>query len=448
MGELDPSKLLKSLPRAIAEAQRTARALRAGNLAETDFPSASQRWLTSRETIEAVRDRKGDPAAPALVDWLFVLTLLRVNLDAARSIAHAFRAPKLVRVRKPEAAELSLHVALGRLVTEGRDVREDTLVGVTHAGPALGDPIVEAAARAQEIARRAGFSHVDEVFSPFADPAGHTLAAELTADTNDLARDLLAAGESLGGVLARVTACDLAVPFPRAVSPAWLASLFGKETGVFEVPGLSPGPLPNAIGPSSYARIFARLGAGYADAATACEVLPPFGATPTELRRRTYGALFASLLCSMPFLRRVLGFSAREAAAARRAYALVFLAHARLAAAKLLARDALLSGNGERARREAADHTAQALYTEIPRGLALVLPQPRLADPGSFAALCQGATLARTLHERFDEDWFRNPRAFAALRDDLARQEPRRLELASAREGKVALVATLLEHVS
>lgn len=448
MGELDPTKLLKSLPRAIAEAQRTARALREGNLVEADFPPAPLRWLTSRETIEAVRERKGDPAAPALLDWLFVLTLLRVDLDAAQLIAKDWTAPKRVRVRQPEAAEITLHAAVARLVTEGRKVREDALVGLVAAGPALGDPLVEAAGRAQEIARRAGFAHVDEVFSPLAEADRATLASELTSATNDLTRDLLAAGDSLGGVLARMTAHDLAVPFPRTLSPAWLSSLFGKETGVFEVPGLSLGPLPAIIGPSSYARIFARLGASYADAATACEVLPPFGATPTELRRRTFGALFASLLGAPLFLRRVLGFSAREAHAARRAYALVFLAHARLAAAKILSREALLSGNGERARREAADHTAQALYTEIPRGLALVLPRPRVTDPGSFVALLQGAALARTLHDRFDEDWFRNPRAFASLRDDLARQEPRRVEVVTAREGKHALVAALVEHLS
>jgi hypothetical protein len=446
MGELDPTRLLKALPKAIAEAQQTSLALRRGDAAAAYFPTAEHRWLTSRETLEAVRERKGDPAVPALSGWLFALILLRVNLGVFRE-GSALWAKRAIRVRHPEAVELTVPEAMARLVADTRRVREDTLVGLAAEGSRLGDPIVEAAGRAQEIAKRAGLAHLDDVYSPLPAAERTVLATELTLATNDLARDVLGSGDSLGGVLARLGAEGLAVPLPKVLGPRWVVELFPKEAGIFELPGLSLGALPKGISATSYARLLARLGARYADAATACEVLPPFGATPAELRRRTFGVLFASLLLSPIFLQRRLGFSAREASAATRAYALSFFGHVRLAAAKVSAREALLSGNGQLARQAAADHAAQALYTEIPRGLALVLPRPRLTDPGSFLALSAGATLANELREEFDEDWFRNPKAFGKLRDLLARQEPLTADVEAGRRGQRLLITGLVERL-
>lgn len=442
--DLDDTKLLKDLAAALLEARQTLLALRRGDKEDAYFPSDRLRWITSRETLQAVAERKGDPAVPALSGWVFALLLLRANLAAFWDIS-ATRSEKRVRVREPEPAELDLHEVVIRLVADPRRVREDAVTCLAAAGSPLADPVVAAAERAMEIARRAGLAHLDDVYSPLPRAELATLAADFQHRTDDLTKNVLSRGDSLAVVLGRGAALELSLPFPAQLGPRWVLGLFPRETGLFDVPGLSLGALPRAVTGASFARVLARLGARYADATSASEVLPVFASTPAELRRRTFGALFASLFVNQPFLRRALGFNAAEASRASRAFALVYLAAARLAAAKVLSRPALLSGNGDLARESAADQTAQALYTEVPRGLALVLPRPRLTDPGSFLALCLGARLAVRMRESFDDDWFRNPRAFSQLHDELARQEPLTLSAEPAKEGSVLVARSLAD---
>jgi hypothetical protein len=374
---------------------------------------------------------------PRLSRWLFVLLLLRVNGAAFQQVAASRRRGRAaIRVRRPEPRELSLHEAIVGLFSDDRALREDTLVGLAEAGSPLADAVVLAAERSQEIARRAGFAHLDDVYSPLPVAERDGLAEELTRASHGLATDLLGAGDSLAGVLPRVLGLGLAAPVPRHLSPAWLMGLFPRETGLFDTAGLTLGTkLPAALASSSCTRLLARLGARFADASSANEVLAPFAQTPTETRRRTLGALFAGLLHSPVFLRKAMGFTAQESARAQRTFALSSLAHVRLTAAKVLAREALLSGNGQLAREVAADRVAQALYTEVPRGLALVLPRPRLTDPGSFVALLQAASVTERMEQSFDLDWFRNPKAFEFLRDGLARAEEPSVPVDDARAG-------------
>lgn len=441
----DPAKLLRALPVGLREARRLAVAQRRDGGAEADgiaaggwgFPPRDLRFLTSRETLGAVLERTHDPVAPRIARWLFVLLIARVNGSAFQQVTLSRQEQRAhIRVRRPAPRELSLHGAIEGLFAVDRAVREDTLSGLVEAGSPLADAVVLAAERAQEIARRAGFSHLDDVYSPLPVADRDVLAEALTSASHGLAQDVLGAGEPLVRVLERASAFGLAAPFPRHLGPAWLMTLFPRETGLFDTAGLElGGPLPAALAPSSCMRLLARLGARFADASSTNEVLAPFASTPTETRRRTIGALFAGLLTSRVFLRKAMGFSAQEAARGERAFGLVTFAHLRLAAAKVLAREALLSGQGARAREAASDRVAQALYTEVPRGLALVLPRPRLTDPGSFVGPLLAASLTHRMEQSFDVDWFRNPRAFEHLRDLLARAEEPSVATDEVREG-------------
>jgi hypothetical protein len=450
--ELDPGKLLRALPAGLREARHLAVRQRHDGERHEDgagsargawsFPPADLRFLTSRETIEQVRERQGDPAVPMLSRWLFVLLLLRVNGGAFQQVAWSRQQKQAaIRLRRPEPRELSLHAAIEVLFSTDRALREDALVGLAAAGSPLADAVVSAAERSQEIARRAGFAHLDDVYSPLAVADRDGLADELTRASHGLATDLLGAGDSLSGVLPRVLGLGLAAPFPRHLGPAWLMGLFPRETRLFDTAGLDLGTtLPKALASSSCTRLLARLGARYADASSANEVLAPFAQTPTETRRRVHGALFAGLLHSPVFLRKALGFSAQETARAMRTFALSSLAHVRLTAAKVLAREALLSGHAQAAREAASDRVAQALYTEVPRGLALVLPRPRLTDPGSFVALLLAASSTERMEQSFDLDWFRNPKAFEYLQDGLARAEEPLVKVDDARLGIPILI--------
>src|SRR5205807_2978113 len=123
-----------------------------------------------------------------------------------------------------------------------------------------------------------------------------------------------------------------------------------------------------------------------------------------------------------PFATRVLGLGKGAAHDHRRELGAGFVTALRVDAWRVLVGAA--AGEGQRAMRERWRETAErVLGGGVPAELCGVLPAVR---PGDGAALC-GVVLAtparRQLIERFDEDWFRNPRAIAELRheDTLAR---------------------------
>jgi hypothetical protein len=95
---------------------------------------------------------------------------------------------------------------------------------------------------------------------------------------------------------------------------------------------------------------------------------------------------------------------------------------------------------GERARADRfEEETAGALGAPIPGALAGVVPE---LEPGAALRIA-GALLAardrRDLVERFDEDWFRNPHAAEAIREQEA------VLPASPRAGAAELEAGLEE---
>ena len=58
---------------------------------------------------------------------------------------------------------------------------------------------------------------------------------------------------------------------------------------------------------------------------------------------------------------------------------------------------------------------ARAALTDLPAGLALRELDPWLAAWGELRGRALAAALRVVLRERFDEDWWRNPRSLAAL---------------------------------
>lgn len=131
---------------------------------------------------------------------------------------------------------------------------------------------------------------------------------------------------------------------------------------------------------------------------------------------RAFGALSLLRMAEPLFLRRVRGLVRRDAEDVARASATYFLLDARLAAAAVLAR----SVGGSEATARAAELGVRALTASLPEATAawLVL---RLSPGGAFRGKSHALGLAWALRERFDEDWFLNPRASEPLRGAMAR---------------------------
>jgi hypothetical protein len=78
---------------------------------------------------------------------------------------------------------------------------------------------------------------------------------------------------------------------------------------------------------------------------------------------------------------------------------------------------------------------ARVFGAPLPRALSGAFPSLRDDEPARFLALATALPLARDLVDRFDADWFRNPRAMPHLRALgalPAREEPIALEGAAA----------------
>ena len=126
------------------------------------------------------------------------------------------------------------------------------------------------------------------------------------------------------------------------------------------------------------------------------------------------GALLSGLLLDAEWLRRCA--QADLPRDDERAIAMAALLESRLCAARALASlEAHRAGLGARAEQANRELHARAALTDLPAGLALRELDPWLAAWGELRGRALAAALRVVLRERFDEDWWRNPRSLAAL---------------------------------
>jgi hypothetical protein len=125
--------------------------------------------------------------------------------------------------------------------------------------------------------------------------------------------------------------------------------------------------------------------------------------------------LFAGLARDPGFLRRCA--KADLARDDERAIAISAVIDARLAAARTLASlEAHAVGFGGRAEQAYRELFTRATLTELPAGLALRELDPLLGSWAQLRGLAFAARARTSLRERFDEDFWRNPRALAVVR--------------------------------
>ncbi|WP_437798081.1 hypothetical protein [Sorangium sp. So ce693] len=365
-------------------------------------------------------------AAP-LADWVCALTLERVIWADRVRLAAAWHAP-LVTIDLPEPARMSPHEARLRLLADptsaGRQIFAEALARGSGAVADAARVLVE---RRHEAARRLAEQGLRAIEIP-CDPPGAAIGA---ADA------LLRRTESVveleptwHAALGRAVGRDAASGWPARLGPRWIEELF-RATKLTDGVAIDLGPLPRPLGAASFARALARFGAALArgDGARG-----PFALSraPFDLRQARRAALFGGLVADPVFCARALGLGRGRALDQARATARSLLLSLRLDAATVaLVFGADKDGGGHvllRASRDRSDRfeetTARALGGPIPGALAGVIPA---LDPGAAVRLA-GALLAardrRSLIERFDEDWFRNPRAAEAIRDEDGARAP------------------------
>jgi hypothetical protein len=125
------------------------------------------------------------------------------------------------------------------------------------------------------------------------------------------------------------------------------------------------------------------------------------------------GTAFMQLRADRGYLRRLEGLEDPWLERAARHAGILILLEARMRAACVIAERAPAPDEGEQARQLAA---AFELCVELPPGLAALFAYDASPDGSEFDACQTGLAAHVGLRERFDADWYRNPRVADVLR--------------------------------
>jgi hypothetical protein len=385
--------------------------------AKENDPLAEWRHVAGLRTYEALRSRAPGPVDvpwhDAICRWVLALTQHRVtrDLDVAWELARGEAS-----AGQPDVGRLvSWRESWGGVLTaRDRGAALAWLGAAATRAPVLASIATERAARRAEVARRMGLAH-PFVGATTVEPAQLLDAARrILVRTEDLARAMrreaarqleVTALEPVD-VMRLALAQDAPEGWPARLTTSWLEKVF---------PGLAKGlrlnvRLPRPLGAASFARALDVFGHGVRAAAASL----PFALArePYFVDADRFGLAFASLVTSREFYRRALGISIRKAAAQARV-----LAHAALFEARAIATRAILAGGPAPPSAGVFEEMTAVLFgVPLPRAFAGAWPPPRDDEPARLGALLTTDPFVRELVERFDVDWFANPRATLFLR--------------------------------
>jgi hypothetical protein len=364
----------------------------------------------------------GDPAAPkgadapvreGLARWIAHLTLARLvqSLEVDRARAAAAAEGRYALEPRRRVAYREAWRALPSAKTRA-EVAAWLDAAAERAGD-VGAPARERRARREEAASRLRAPGAWGLATPIPHAAVLAACEELLVATRALAGDVLKEARAKSDspkqrspfdALALAVARDAPEGWPARLQPRWLHDLFPRLADGLR---LELGPLPVAAGASSFARALGAFGFALRTAGPAPSLPFAVARDPSHVDAHRYAAVFASLAASAEFQRRALGNVARVADAQARVMGRSLLFSARLAAARVL-----LAHDADRFE----ELTTDVFGAALPAPLALAWPDVRDDEPSRAVALLTAVPLARELVERFDADWFRNPRAVLYLR--------------------------------
>lgn len=401
--QLDPLHLDRAVSHVTRSWVRARRKLRSGSFDVDPFDAAP--WAASKTAFEAVTALpEHDALKEPLLGWVFRLLEERVNWPARVAWERARReATYTVDEAGQGRAALTLAVMARRALTDpGREAHWVRSLA-THAEQA-GRRAALLWQRRAEVARRLK----RDPFDPFGVALDvETLAHEWLRQTDDLVAELMIRGPSDWFSLA--TARSATEGWPSRITAATLQGLLG-ERGLCARMEIDPGPLPDALGPASFVRAFARVGAALADARAPKDQPFCIAHDASGFARLSFGALFAHVPLLASFQRQRLDV-ARAALRDR----LRGLGGMVLLGSRKLAHDVLL----RRAELGGGDAPTEVLHqideSELKAGdLAKArgaLFLPRSDAPERLLAWFAASVMAEHFREAHDEDWYRNPRA-------------------------------------
>jgi hypothetical protein len=413
-------------------------------------PLADDRLVSSRATYLELGERgstpiaasDGGPPAPPPADpliegiraWVYALTLERVLWPDFVRLATAWHEAS-VKLDDPEPARLSPRTLLERVLAErSPGLRRAWADALARGSGRVADAAHILADRRAEAIRRLGVSDPDAIEIPCDPPDAvravadrllketeAMVSASASASASDADSESADASANKGatswnGAIARSLARSATAGWPARISSRWIEELM-RPTKLTEGLAIELGPLPSALGATSFARALESFGRAFAEASVPPSAPFVLACPPFDLRAARRAALFGGLLGDPVFGARVLGLGKVSARDQARVIARALLLSIRVAAARVLLRGALVLPLAQRGERF-EEQTYRALGARIPSALAGVVPKLEPHDPTELAGIVLAARDRRDLIDRYDEDWFRSPHAARALREE------------------------------
>jgi len=353
------------------------------------------RHVSGQRGLREVEDQSASPLRDGVASWIAWLTARRVSQPAEQRRDAALAEARTV-VRLEHDAQVDLRGII------------DGLLGARTAGEARAwiSALPEGAAKLEEpertlretrteVFRRLG---IDDPSARFTGVAANVLvdsARALIASTDDVARAIVARSE---------WPIDLPVRLGRGAKEGWPSRL-GWRTVASLLPGLElratmNGEPPKALGAASFARALEDVGEVFHRSSRHKNEPFVLREPPLDARPIRAGFVLASALGERAFHSRVLGLAPGRAADQARAVVASFLLAMRTDAFRVAQR------GGD------ADDLSDRVF-----GANLRWPPPKDEDFPRLIAWLASLDLTDALRERDGDDWFRNPRAFATLRD-------------------------------
>ncbi len=387
------------------------------SLARDDLPRAREldpfddsRHTASQATFDSLSKASEGSNAPfvaGLRRWVYELLQARVGLPWHFACLEA----RAKRVAATDGREVSFSEVVGELVAGPRDQRNRAGRAALSSAALRAKPVVaacsEARARRWEVARRLGLGHPMDLASAHPRSELADFAFAILRASNPLAEHVRKATPSSRGSweVADAVALSLAPEaregWPAVLTSRWLSEVFfAVRDPNFD----ASAALPVAIGGASFLRA-AHSWAFDSRQRTAPRSLPfALAADPYPDSAYMHGALFA-IAMTEPAFARSLGLGSRHLDAHVRALRRTLFLELRLRALRFLLAEA--SDPHER-----FGELSECVFgAAFPPELAGAWPELRADEPARWVGTLRARDLAFTLRERFDEDWFRNPKA-------------------------------------
>lgn len=425
-GPIDLFALDRDVRRASERVTRFAEMLRTkeGREAARSFdPFAGLRHTAGQTTYRSLEAAKPSildlPLRAGLLRWVYELLQARIgqeltvdDADAAHTIDERIARPSMARANDDPAVFTTYAEACVGILSAPDPSRAS--IALDRAGELasrVAAPRKERRERRFEVARRLGLSHPSGLVTPTPRGTLVAMARSLLDRTEAIAAEILKDARRKQEVpWTAASAMHLALArhagegWPAHLGSRWLSDVFGalsvRPLDLRLVPKLAA-----PLGASSFLRAAAAWGFAVRTAGAPRSLPFALARDPYPISAHRFGFAFAAALVEPTFQRKTLGLPARLAASQCRALGTTMLLSARTLAMRFLLGD---------------EHTDPGTFEELgvrvfgaplPPSMRDAWPEPRIDEEARFVALLTADAFVRDLRSRFDEDWFRNPRA-------------------------------------